>query len=437
VGFPDCGWAHFIHTQAMGAASDTRSARVVDRLLGRLSRRTTSGRYIPEVDGLRFVSILLVVLFHVRSVLGSLGAGHAPGFHGHGFFDGVLGQGQFGVELFFMISGFILALPFASHRLKGAPAPNVRRYYVRRLTRLEPPYLLALTACFILLPMVVPGASRVGLVPHYLAGSAYAHGLIFGNLNPVNPPTWSLEVEVQFYLLVPLLAMLFSAADPRVRRVRIVNVAIGGFAIGTFATRFFGFPELTLLSFFQYFLVGFLLADVYLTTWSSAPKQRRSWDVVSFLGWPALFAIAAWDQPAVTALCFPATAGLVFWAAFRGPVTRAILTNRWVTTIGGMCYSIYLIHYPLMVWLGRAVRPLLGGSFALNVVILVLILVPVVLLTSTILFAFVERPCMDPDWFTRLIRRARGIRRMPEAKRTMAIQTAVIEHGTAFVGEEI
>jgi peptidoglycan/LPS O-acetylase OafA/YrhL len=420
----------------MRAESDAASTRVVDRLLGRLSRKTTSGRYIPEIDGLRFVSILLVVLFHVRSVLGSLGSGHVPGFHGRGFLDGVLGQGQFGVEMFFMISGFILALPFAAHRLQGGPAPNVPRYYLRRLTRLEPPYLLALTACLILLPLIVPGASRAALLPHYLAGSLYGHGIIFGNLNPVNPPTWSLEVEVQFYLVVPLLAMLFSAADPRVRRVRILNVAIGGFAVGTFATRLFGFPDLTLLSFFQYFLVGFLLADVYLMTWSSAPTQRRSWDVVSVLGWPALFAMAAWGQPAVIALCFPAVAGLVFWATFRGPVTRAVLTNRWFTTIGGMCYSIYLLHYPLMFWLGRLMRPLLGGSFALNVVIMCVTVVPLVLLTSTILFAFVERPCMDPDWFVRLIRRARGMGRLPQANRTMAIETTAIERSAAVVGEE-
>jgi peptidoglycan/LPS O-acetylase OafA/YrhL len=175
---------------------------------------------------------------------------------------------------------------------------------------------------------------------------------------------------------------------------------------------------------------------VYLTTWSSAPTQRRSWDVVSILGWPALFAIAAWGQPAVIALCFPAVAGLVFWAAFRGPVTRAVLTNRWLTTIGGMCYSIYLLHYPLMFWLGRVIRPLLGASFTSNVVILCVTVVPLVLLASTILFAFVERPCMDPDWFVRLIRRARRVGRMADAKGPMAIEATPVARSTALVDEE-
>ena len=49
-----------------------------------------------------------------------------------------------GVELFFAISGFILGIPFASHYLRGVPRVNLRRYFIRRLTRLEPPYIINL-----------------------------------------------------------------------------------------------------------------------------------------------------------------------------------------------------------------------------------------------------------------------------------------------------
>src|SRR5207244_2786098 len=114
------------------------------------------------------------------------------------------------------------------------------------------------------------------------------------------------------------------------------------------------------------------------------------------------------NVPAVIALCFPAVAGLVFCAAFRGPVTRRLLTNRWITTIGGMCYSIYLIHYPLMLWLSRELRPLLGSSFGLNVVILTVVLGAAVVAAGTIFFALIERPCMEPDWPSRLLRSARA-----------------------------
>ena len=55
-----------------------------------------------------------------------------------------------GVELFFVISGFILGLPFAAHYLKGAAPVSLRKYYLRRLTRLEPPYIVALLVLFIL-----------------------------------------------------------------------------------------------------------------------------------------------------------------------------------------------------------------------------------------------------------------------------------------------
>ena len=49
------------------------------------------------------------------------------------------------MPLFFAISGFILALPFAEHYLSGAPRPTLGRYYVRRVTRIEPPYVINLT----------------------------------------------------------------------------------------------------------------------------------------------------------------------------------------------------------------------------------------------------------------------------------------------------
>src|SRR2546430_10891084 len=128
----------------MRVVSDAATPRSVNRVLARLSRRTTSGRYIPEIDGLRFVCIGLVLLFHVRATLGFLRGPEVRGFHGHGLLDAILGQGQFGVELFFVISGFVLALPFVAHHVQSGPKPSLRRYYARRLTRLEPPYLIVI-----------------------------------------------------------------------------------------------------------------------------------------------------------------------------------------------------------------------------------------------------------------------------------------------------
>jgi peptidoglycan/LPS O-acetylase OafA/YrhL len=114
-----------------------------DRLLKRLSRETTPGRFIPELDGLRFVAIGMVILFHLN---GNLFA--KANFYEHGASPDWLSRaalvGNHGVELVFVISGFILALPFAAHHLMKAPAVSHRAYYLRRLTRLEPPYFVTI-----------------------------------------------------------------------------------------------------------------------------------------------------------------------------------------------------------------------------------------------------------------------------------------------------
>ena len=99
------------------------------RILGLISRPSTSGGFVPEMDGLRFVAIAWVVLYHVAAlrspdVPAALRAG--------------CDSGHYGVELFFIISGFVLALPFATWRLKEGGPVVLKRYYLRRLTRLEP-----------------------------------------------------------------------------------------------------------------------------------------------------------------------------------------------------------------------------------------------------------------------------------------------------------
>src|SRR5579863_4416601 len=100
---------------------------------------TTQKRFIPQIDGLRFVAIASVVLFHLYAAL-EHGAIPEP-------IPLNIDLPKRGVELFFAISGFILGVPFASRYLLNAPRVDLKQYFLRRLTRLEPPYFLSLFAC--------------------------------------------------------------------------------------------------------------------------------------------------------------------------------------------------------------------------------------------------------------------------------------------------
>jgi len=135
-----------------GEKADVRMRPV--RVLHRLSRPRTSGRYLPEIDGLRGLSIVMVLLFHtcvaIHIAKGAVTVpdslfGAATSVSSAGIVGRLLRAGGGGVEMFFAISGFVLAIPFLDARF-GARARRVSvvGFYRRRLTRLEPPYLIAL-----------------------------------------------------------------------------------------------------------------------------------------------------------------------------------------------------------------------------------------------------------------------------------------------------
>jgi peptidoglycan/LPS O-acetylase OafA/YrhL len=377
------------------------------RLLARLSRRTSTGRFIPEIDGLRFVSIALVVLFHLAGYVALRHGFTIEGGGTTGIFR-VLSHGHYGVQLFFAISGFVLGLPFAAQRLGGGRAVRLRPYFLRRLTRLEPPYVLSMLTLF---PAVVlmAGISPAALLPHLLASLAYVHNLAYGEGSLLNSVAWSLEIEVQFYLLAPLLAAAaFRAQGAALRRGLIAAACLAAVVVQLTLMR--GMLAITLASFIQFFLVGFLLADLYTTEWREPSRRPGAWDALWLACWPLLW--LAWEAPpAVRELAFPALVFAVFAASLRGRLSRAAMGNPWVVTIGGMCYTIYLLHYPLISLLGRATGGVgAGGAAWTHLLAQGTLVLPPLLALCAVYFALIERPCMDPAWPARVRARLAALR---------------------------
>src|SRR5690349_11072351 len=114
------------------------------KVLSKLSRVTTPGRkFIPQIDGLRFIAIMAVIASHAHDFI--LYHHGLPIYKPAGPVERTFEAGQFGVELFFAISGFVLALPFAKQMLFNEPGRlRLKEYYLRRLTRIEPPYVIHL-----------------------------------------------------------------------------------------------------------------------------------------------------------------------------------------------------------------------------------------------------------------------------------------------------
>lgn len=369
----------------------TRRPLSVD-LQRQLGRVTSGGRLIPVVDGLRCVAILSVILYHLEDYLTHRGVAWSPQATCESVVHRLLYAGHVGVPLFFALSGFILALPFyESAGGAAAGVPDLRRYYLRRVTRLEPPYLINLAIASVLL-FAVNGVSWSELLPHLGASAVYAHNQVYGDLSTINPVAWSLEIEVQFYMIAPWLARWLTSLAAPPRRGVLLAAIVALIAARTLSGPWPARVELSLAGTAEHFLAGILLADLYVTSWKSNPQRRLRWDFVSVLAWPAIF--VAPHSPMLLP-CLPLLTIGAYTAAFRGRITHRALTWTPAVIAGGMCYTLYLYHFFVISAVGRFTLRLteswpylaaLGAQAAL--------IVPVVMAACAVLFRLFERPFM-------------------------------------------
>lgn len=402
-------------TDSPPSVAPRRISTAVGRLFAWLRRETASTTLVPEIDGLRFFAIAAVVVFHINGVLTS-GTFAANGLSGNPALDDVfrtvdpnhplhlvLNQGLVGVRLFFAISGFVLALPFAKAALLGAKPPGLKPYFLRRLTRLEPPYILSLLTVSALWLFLLrrPAADVLPLLGQHLL---YIHNLWSGS--GLNSVLWSLEIEVQFYCLAPLLARVFLL--PIVARRATLWTAIVGLGLAQVFVFDSGWckDHQTLLNFLHYFLVGFALCDHFLVEWQQAPSSHLRWDVVATVGWLAVPAVLIFKW--LPDVSLPIVIFVAYVGTFRGVLWRSIVRLPFVYIVGGMCYTIYLYHglvcHALAPWTAKV---FLGGGYVVNIALQVLLLGAAILLSSVVLFALGERPFMVRDWPQRLAARLR------------------------------
>src|SRR4051794_25710035 len=165
-----------------------------------------------------------------------------------------------GVTVFFVISGFLLYRPFVAARLDGRAPPRIRDYARRRVLRIFPAYWLALTVL-----AIWPGLAGVwtgqwwvyyGLIQNYFGPR------ITGGIGA----TWSLCVELSFYVALPLLAwamLRLLPRDTRARRVRTELIMLGSLATLSIVVRWLTDTTLfhnTLIGNFDWFALGMLIA---------------------------------------------------------------------------------------------------------------------------------------------------------------------------------
>lgn len=331
--------------------------------------KTFAGLKLPRIQVLRFIAAMTVVLFH------SLGTG-SKYFAGSSRLD-VFRFGDLGVDMFFVISGFIIFLTVSSR--EGTWWLFLRR----RLGRIVPMYwLMTLVMAAMLL---VPGPSRTPPPDLVYLVESLLYVAWIGDRMPVVYPGWSLEFEMFYYLMVTA-ALALSP-----KRWMYVVVAMAALSALGAVAQIAGIHG-TAISFFSdpmqlEFAFGIVAAQFIL---------QRKLMVGPLLAIAASLALLTIDSSSerlwrIYAAGLPSVA-LVAWCAsadMRAPLQDA--ANNWLVKLGDASYSIYLTHVFVISIMGKILQKL-WGTMPVDLAILIMALVT--LAAAYAMHLIVERPIM-------------------------------------------
>jgi peptidoglycan/LPS O-acetylase OafA/YrhL len=341
------------------------------------------------LDGLRGFAILLVVWYHAWLVSGQ----------GIAAVNFLAEAGFLGVDLFFFISGFCVFYPYARARADGRPDPPVRRFFERRTLKILPSYLLALVVFAIVYHdrFASPQDALVQLGSHV----AFVHTLNPATYGSISGPLWTIGVEVQFYLLFPLIAPWFRRS-PIAGYVALVAIAEGyRLMLGALGlSNQFGWIN-QLPAVLDLFGAGMLAAYAFVTlrdraaTWQ--PHRVTGVSIVATALGFAGIAAAAWAADTQTvdgahvwlnAYRFaigPLLLVLTLSTCFATKRWQAFVTPRVLTFLSLISYNLYLWNLEVAVWIhGTGLSA--PATFALSIV-------AAVGLAAFITYAF-ERPIL-------------------------------------------
>jgi peptidoglycan/LPS O-acetylase OafA/YrhL len=302
--------------------------------------RAAAPPYRPDIDGLRALAVLSVILFHAG----------IPG----------LGGGYAGVDVFFVISGYLITRLLEQSR-EDPPRHSLARFYLRRARRILPALLAACAATAIAGVVLLVPDDLVNLgkfltaTPLFLSNIAsWTNGGYFAPVTG-NPPLghlWSIAVEEQFYLVYPLLLLVITRYLPRHRRATLFALGLASLLLCIWASH--SHPVA------NYFLAPARAWELLLgaSLALGAPRIGHR-GVREYLALASLLGIAIAVHAYSARTLYPGTAAILPCVAtgaliLTGDGSRPALVNRvlgWrpLVFVGLISYSLYLWHRPLFV----------------------------------------------------------------------------------------
>jgi len=303
--------------------------------------------YYPALDGLRGIAILLVVFYHNF------------GFINYFFF------GWLGVDLFFVLSGFLIT----DILLNTVGQPGfLRNFYVRRVLRIFPLYYLSLILFLLLLPLLTPSLN----LDYYIKHQAWLWTYLQNWLYIFKPPPentealnhlWSLAVEEQFYLLWPLVILLLR--NPKHILYLLVVLLIGvvtlRFVFWTYKLEDLAYYNLYTFSRIDGICIGSMLAVLRRIN----PKSINRYFTIIVLALAVLnFVFYFFNRENRFSYPYLAIAGYTTFAIIFGllvnegverdnPLVNRLFSIPLLKFFGMISYSLYVFHWPLYLLTSR------------------------------------------------------------------------------------
>ena len=350
---------------------------------------------LPGLDGLRAVACLLVFGVHFGQITALQGR--------WGPFDVArwLANGNTGVALFFALSGFLLSLPYWRVQRENQPLPAAGRFFARRAARILPAYFACLGALVIANRHWQEADAGLDILLHVLMLFNFREASTLS----INPPFWTLAVEAQFYLLLPLLFVLLRGSRRAVALSALLLLGVAAYGAHLARLPAAGpapaWVTYSLLAHLPHFLLGVVTGGLFDAR--RPPASRRGGVLDALLAAVLLLLIVILATPLDEVLQLPGgrynlpfVPLLLCLLVVLVPVTRLgrlAFDSAPLRGIGRVSYGVYIYHLPVQHVTARlmtreSLNPaehwLLFGAVSLGVT----------LLTAAASYLLVERPVL-------------------------------------------
>ncbi|HEX2581359.1 MAG TPA: acyltransferase family protein [Dongiaceae bacterium] len=324
------------------------------------SRRILSEvhQYRPDIDGMRCIAVMLVILYHA--------------------FPSLVTGGFIGVDIFFVISGFLITsqLVQSSVGVRESGWTVMRDFYMRRVRRIFPALAIVLLATYGIGLILLTPDDLVALAKTMAGGALFSSNIVllqqtgYFDVEAARKPLlhlWSLGVEEQFYIFWPLLILASRKWDRRHVVFTTISLIALSFSLHIALVRFHHGAAAFYLPLTRCWelAAGALLSLGFptghkRTDTSALPRVFSSFrsalpELLALLAFAGIIYAALWmprkiAYPAWSTL-LPVIGAMILIRTPRSKLNRLILSSRLMVTIGLISYPLYLWHYPLLAYL--------------------------------------------------------------------------------------